>query len=519
VGVEVTPPALHATGISKTFGPVRVLHDAAMTLERGEIRALVGRNGSGKSTFIKVLAGFHAPDEGGRLEVGGEFVELPVPPGEAQRSGLSFVHQDLALVEASSIIDNVLVGRFATGAGGRIRWRAERERVRRALARFGVDHDPRVPVADLGQVDRALVAIVRGLVDLPEDGGVLVLDEPTAFLPDEDVERLFEAVRDVAASGTAVIYVSHRLDEVLALTHAVTVLRDGRVVATERTDGLAKERLVSLILGQNLGSFYPELGDVGTATALEARGLAGGVVRDVDLRLTQGEIVGVTGLSGSGYDELPYLLFGAGGGRAGTVTLAGEAVPAADLTPAAAIRAGVALLPGDRTRASGVPDMRVLENVSLPALRGVFRGGRLRHREERRGVQAVLDRFGVDPPDPTRLLGQLSGGNQQKALLGKWLQLQPRVLLLHEPAQGVDVLAKRDLFARIEAAAETGAAVLIASAEDEDLVHLCHRVLVLHGGRVAGQIGRAELTEERIADLAYRGVPAERALAAAGAAT
>jgi len=499
--------ALRATGISKTFGAVRVLHGAELTLEPGEIRALVGRNGSGKSTLIKVLAGFHAPDPGGALWVGGAPVALPISAGGARRGGLSFVHQDLALVEESSVIDNVLVGRFATGAGGRIPWRQERRRVHDALAAFGLDVDPRVPVSELGQVDRAIVAIVRSLLELPPAGGVLVLDEPTAFLPDEDVERLFAAVRAAATAGTAVIYVSHRLEEVLALADSVTVLRDGHVVATRPIAGLAKDRLVELILGEELEAFYPDLAAAGSVRALAAEGLAGDVVRGLDLELHEGEIVGVTGLNGSGYDEVPYLLFGAGTARAGSVSIGAGAAPiaATALDPAAAIAAGAVLLPGDRQKASGVQDMRVRENVSLPALRRFFHGGRLRRGQERRAVDDVLRRLTVTPPDGSRLLSELSGGNQQKALLGKWLQLEPRVLLLHEPAQGVDVLAKRDLFAQVEQAAERGAAVLIASAEHEDLAHLCHRVLVLQDGRLVGQLAGPAITEERIAQLAFGG--------------
>jgi ribose transport system ATP-binding protein len=508
--------ALEARGISKTFGTVRVLHEATMTIAPGEVRALVGRNGSGKSTFIKILSGFHAPDAGGRLAVGGVEVELPLPAGGAQRAGLSFVHQDLALVEESSVIDNVLVGRFATAAGGRIPWRRERGRVEEALARFGLHVDVRAPVKELSQVDRAIVAIARSLLELPPTGGVLVLDEPTAFLPDEEVERLFAAVRAVAASGTAVLYVSHRLDEVLSLCHQVTVLRDGRVVATEPIAGLAKERLVELILGEDLGSFYPEIAAAGDTVALRADGLRGQVIRDVSLDLAEGEIVGVTGLSGSGFGELPYLLFGGGGARAGRVTVDDATIDAEALTPAASIGRGVVLLPGDRQRASGVQDMRVRENVSLPAIGRFFRGGRLRHGEERRAVGDLLERFTVVPPDGGRLLSELSGGNQQKALLAKWLQLRPRVLLLHEPAQGVDVLAKRDLFAQIEQAAEGGAAVLISSAEAEDLAHLCHRVLVLQDGRVAGQLTGGAITEERIADLSYRTDPSPNAFATTG---
>jgi ribose transport system ATP-binding protein len=302
-----------------------------------------------------------------------------------------------------------------------------------------------------------------------------------------------------------VLYVSHRLDEILALADTVTVLRDGRVVASRPIPGLAKEQLVELILGQQLGAFYPSLPQPGHERALTVEGLSGGVVRDASLELARGEILGVTGLNGSGFDELPYLIFGATAASAGRVELASGWLPAPSMRPHVAIEGGLALLPGDRQRASGVPDVRVRENVSLPAIRRYFRGGRLRHREESADVRRIVEQVGVTPPDIRLLLRQLSGGNQQKALLGKWLQLAPRVLLLHEPAQGVDVLAKHDLFVQIERAAADGTAVLIASAEHEDLAHLCHRVAVFVDGRVAGHLAGDALTEDRIAELAFGG--------------
>ncbi|MDO8186529.1 sugar ABC transporter ATP-binding protein [Conexibacter sp. CPCC 205706] len=557
---DAAAPALDAAGISKTFGAVRVLHDVGLTLARGEIRALVGRNGCGKSTLIKVLAGVHAPDAGGRLALAGRPVALPVRAADLRAHGLAFVHQDLALEEEAPVIDNLLVGRWATAGGGRIPWRRERRRATEALARFGVEVDVRRPLRELSQLERALVAIVRALLELPDDGGVLVLDEPSAFLPAEDVERLFAAVRTAAAGGTAVVYVSHRLEEVLALADSVTVLRDGRHVVTRPLAGapapdapapgtpapdapardasahaLTKDALVELILGQRLEAFYPSLAAPAAAGApvLRAEGLRGRVVRDLSLTVGAGEIVGVTGLAGSGFDELPYLLFGSGGARGGIVTIAGAhaqnrgaaganrgatganrgatganrgadvRIEATALDPSRAVAAGVALLPADRGRQSGVPELSVAANVSLPALGRFARVGRIDRRAERHAVRELIARVGVVPPDERLQLGQLSGGNQQKALLAKWLQLDPRVLLLHEPAQGVDVAAKHELMARIEQAAERGAGVLIASAEGEDLAHLCHRVLVLHGGRLVAELRGDEVSEERIAELSF----------------
>lgn len=502
---DASVPALHIRGLSKTFGPARALDDVSLQIARGEIHGLVGRNGSGKSTLIKILSGYHAPDPGAELEIGGKSVALPLPSVEAYRLGLAFVHQDLGLLPEMSVVENIRIGRFGTGRGWRIRWKDERKLVGEALERFGVRVSPDTLVGDLREVDRALVAIVRGLIDLQShENGILVLDEPTAYLPRDSVEQLFQTVRSVANAGTSVVFVSHRLDEVMTITNRTTVLRDGKVVGTVNTANSDEEELIELILGGHLHDFYPDPSEPRSTIALRISNLSGAVAKDVNLEVYEGEIVGLTGIAGAGYDEVPYLLFGAKPARSGTVQVGTTVFEHQSLTPKSTMAAGMALLPADRQRNSGVGELSLTQNVSLPVLSSFFNGGRLQHRAERAKVADLLVDYTVRPADPHAKMGQLSGGNQQKAFLAKWLQRNPPVLLLHEPTQGVDVGAKKDVFERLRDAAVGGAAVIFSSAEYEDLAHLCDRVLVFHEGRVAATLSGPELTEDRIVEQCYR---------------
>ncbi len=501
----MSAPAIEIEGLSKSFGGVRVLHDVGFTVESGEIHGLVGRNGSGKSTLIKILSGYHHPDPGGSLRVGGRDVSLPVPLGSSHRLGLSFVHQDLGLTPGLTVLDNLRIGRFQTGLGWRIRWRDERALVKDRLARFGIDARPSTLVRDLPAVDRALVAIVRALSQLDDvDGGLLVLDEPTAYLPFDGVGRLFEAVRRAAAHGAGIVFVSHRLEEVASLTHRVSVLRDGHLVATVDTPSVSEARLIELIVGGRLAETVR--GDVPPRqdVALAVRGLSGRTARDVELAVHRGEVLGLTGLIGMGHEEVPYLLFGARPAVAGEVDVDGETIEVARLTPRAAMEAGVALVPADRQGASGAGLLSVRENLTLPVLERFFVSGVLRPRREVAHVRSVLAQYGVQPPVPGRPLGTLSGGNQQKALLAKWFQQRPRVILLHEPTQGVDVGAREDIFREIRSIAETyGAAILYVSSDYDDFSRICDRVLVFRYGEIVGELAGKGLTEDRIIEMCY----------------
>jgi ribose transport system ATP-binding protein len=507
----VTETVLQFTGLSKTFGATRALIDVDFDVQAGEVHGLVGRNGSGKSTLIKVLSGYHVPDSGSHLTLDGQEIHLPISGREAAAHGLVFVHQDLGLVPAYSVLENIRLNSWQAHGLQKINWKAERAGVEDELERFGIQVNAETPVAALSQVDRAIVAIVRAMHHLGSDGTdgkgkVLVLDEPTAYLPTDSVERLFEAVRTVAATGAGVVFVSHRTDEVLSLTDRITVLRDGRLVDTVTTSETDEDSLVSLILGQALSSFYPD--PVQTAPGervLDVTELNGDLVRDFDLTVDRGEIVGITGLMGAGHDEVPYYIFGARDAKSGHIVVNGQTLKTHKATPTEAIAAGVALLPADRLNLSGSSAASVEDNVALPVFRRYFSRGRLQLAQVRERVGGLLTTFDVRPAMPNLEFSALSGGNQQKALLAKWLQMEPTLLLLHEPTQGVDVGSKADIFSRITEAAEAGTAIIIASAEHEDLANLCTRVIVFDSGRVVGELSGAELTEERILDLCYRG--------------
>jgi ribose transport system ATP-binding protein len=498
--------AVAVRNVSKTFGGTRALSDVSLELAPGEIHALVGQNGSGKSTLFKILAGYHEPDGEGTLEVRGRPVPLPIHPGDLSSLGFRFVHQDLGIAGSLSILENVRVGHFATGRVGRIRWREERAHVAKLLADFGVELPPDTPCERLSQAEKAIVAIVRALQFRPgEQPTLLVLDEPTAYLPPPEISRLFTAVRKLRETGVAIVFSTHRLDEDRDLSDRVSVLRDGHLVGTYPTDETSEQGLIRAIIGKDLDNVYPETSPTEHGRPMLAvRGLSGGPVEDVSFTLHAGEVLGVTGLVGMGHDEIPYLAFGGQPLRSGTIEIDGQAYKS--LTPREAIGQGVGLVPANRQRDSGIQSASLKENVTIPVLNGYFRRGTLDHRREHRDVTTMLDSVDVRPRGAQeRALSTLSGGNQQKALLAKWLNVPGlRVLILHEPTQGVDIGARKAIFELLRKAADDGMAILLASAEYEDLAHLCNRVVVMRHGRAAAELAGSDLTEDRIVEHCYR---------------
>jgi ribose transport system ATP-binding protein len=336
---------------------------------------------------------------------------------------------------------------------------------------------------------------------------VLFLDEPTAYLSADGVERLFGGLRQVASSGTAVVLVSHRLDEVKALTERVSVLRDGQLVATAATADHTEASLIEMILGRSLEDLYP--GDDGAEgdTWMSVDGLSGRTTQELSLEVRRGEILGLTGLLGMGHEEVPYLLIGAQRARAGTLRMDENSTEISAMTPRRAKDLGVVLVPADRQGAGCVASLTTADNVSLPILGEYFRRGALRRQPRDVAVSRLLSAYAVRPVQPARKLGELSGGNQQKAVLAKWLQCDPSLLLLHEPTQGVDVGAKKDIFAHVKTVANSGASVVISSSEYEDLAHLCSRVAVLRHGRVVSVLSGRDLSKERIIEQCYAGRP------------
>jgi len=505
------PPVLRIENLSKSFGGVRALDAVNLAVGHGEVHGLLGQNGSGKSTLIKILSGFHEPDPGARLWLGGREIPLPIPPGECRASGISFVHQNLGLVASLTVIENLLVSDLAAENRWLIDWRREVQRARELFARYAITLDPTAPVARLSPVERAQLAIVRAFDQLrsvrrqESAAGLLVLDEPTPFLPAHDVDALFRLVREIVADGASVVFVSHDIDEVRTITDRATVLRDGRVAGTFETAAMSKGEIVRMIVGQHvdLETMRPPPRRFDDRH-IAIRGLSGGAVRNFSATLRRGEVIGLTGLIGSGYDDLVYMLYGATRADRGSIEFDGRRLSIADLTPTKAIAAGCVLIPGDRQAAGAVPTLDVVDNLSLPVLDEIGRAWALSERALGRNARGLAERFDVRPRDPSLLFGALSGGNQQKVLLAKWLQLSPRLILLDEPTQGVDVGARAQVFAAIAKAADQGATVLCASADYEQLTAICHRIFVFARGVVVGELVGSQISKSMIAETCYK---------------
>ena len=504
------PPVIAVRGLSKSFGGARALDSVDMTIRRGEIHGLLGENGSGKSTLIKILAGFHAPDEG-ELEVNGTPVSLPLSPGQFATLGLSFVHQDLGLLRELTVLENLRLIELSQSHSWRINWRAERRKARALFEEFGVDLDPDALVNDISETDRALLAIVRATEDIrtatgEDRRGLLVLDEPTVFLPREGVERLFAITRSIVEEHASVLFVGHDLDEVREITDVVTVLRDGRVHGTVKTAEASEGEIVEMIIGRRLAQLELHRPDASShATAISVEGMIGTKVRGLSLEVRAGEVLGVTGLLGSGFDEVPYLLFGARPCFGGELRTEGATYSLASMTPQRALAAGISLIPADRQRDGSIGALSVGSNVMMQVLDD-YRPMSLKLRGLSRKAGELCEEFDVRPSDPGRNYQSLSGGNQQKALVAKWMQTEPHLLLLHEPTQGVDVGAREQIFRMLSAAAEGGMSILCASSDYEQLAAICDRVLVLGNGQIVRELTGDDVAKERIAEQVYNSV-------------
>jgi ribose transport system ATP-binding protein len=503
-------PALRLWDLSKTFGGQKALDRASLEIAPGEVHGLLGQNGSGKSTLIKILAGFHAPDPGSRLEIGGADVALPLAPGEFRKYRISFVHQHLGLIPSLTVLENLFLGRLAEREAWAINWSAERRAARALFASYDINIDPDARVADIAPVERALLAIVRAITEMNEAGGagagLLVLDEPTPFLPKRDIDRLFQLVRAVIAKSASVIFVSHEVDEVMEITDRATVLRDGKVAATIETGAATKADFIEAIVGRKLAAVTPPMASAvrGPSHAV-VHNLSGGTIEGFSLDLAAGEVVGVTGLIGSGYDEILYLIYGAREARGGTLDIGGRGVELTKIRPRDAIRHGVVLVPADRANAGVIGTLPVADNVTMPTLASRFRWWMLRRRAMTAEAGEMGRRFEVRPADPTMTVASLSGGNQQKVVLAKWLQMAPKLILLDEPTQGVDIGARQTVFRHIASAASAGAAVLCASSDYEQLAAICSRVLIFAAGRVIAILEGAEINKEAIVERSLAG--------------
>ena len=485
--------------VEKRFGPVRVLADIDVVVVRGSIHALVGENGAGKSTLGKIITGLHRPD-GGELRVDGALADYG-SPRDALRDGLTIVAQELSLMPARTVAENVFLG----SEKGRLGLVHDADTTRRyetleAQIGFGLPAD--AMVGSLRLADQQKVEILRAVA---RDAKLIVMDEPTAALEKDEARRLREIVRQLSASGTTIVFISHDLEEVLSLADEVTILRDGRVVRANRATDETPDTLITSMIGRNLESAFPTKRRVSAAASpvLDVRALSTSFLDDVNLTVRPGEIVGLAGLVGSGRSEVAHAIFGADPTVRGSILVDGRAIETASTR--AAMRAGIALVPESRKDQGLMLGRPILENITIASLPRFAKATYVRRGPERERGQRMLDSVGVRGAQPGAPVMTLSGGNQQKVLLAKWLMRSPRVLIADEPTRGVDVGAKHVIYELLHSLAGDGMGVLLITSELEEVLGLAHRVVVMHRGRVMAEIDGAEATEEHVLRLAFGG--------------
>jgi ABC-type sugar transport system ATPase subunit len=493
-------PAVHveARGLEKHFGGVHALRGIDLEVATGSIHGLVGENGAGKSTLGKIIAGVHRPD-GGELWVGGRRVDYH-SPRDALDDGVTMIAQEPTLVPHRSVLENVFLG-IETLRLGVIDERAMRRRWTELIEEAQLELPPNRLARTLRVADQQKVEILRAIA---RRASLVVMDEPTSALTTDEAERLLDVVRRLRDRGTTIIYVSHLLDEVLALVDSVTVLRDGRLVQTNPAAAETPERLVSAMLGRSLELAFPDktVPPLDAPVVFSARHLSrSGAIDQVSFEIRAGEIVGLAGLIGSGRSEVARAIFGADARDSGEIEVEGK--PVKIRRPSDAVHAGIVMLPEDR-KAQGLLMLRsIVDNVSLPHLGEVSRGGVVGRRGERRRVRSLMQRVDVRAKGPAARLDTLSGGNQQKVLFAKWLFRTPRVFIADEPTRGVDVGAKRAICELIHSLAAGGTAVLLISSEHEEVLGLAHRVIVMRGGRIVAELGADEMSEDALLRAAF----------------
>jgi len=494
-GAEAAP-VLRVARLSKTFPGQRALNDVTFELNEGEVHALVGENGSGKSTLIKVLAGFHRPDPGSIATLCGDPMSLD-SPSRKRLAAMRFVHQDFALVPTLSVRDNFGIENVGRGLSP-VKRREERQTIAKLLATFDLDLDPERLVASLTPFEKAAVTVARAIGTIDGEVKMIVLDEPTASLGVREKEDLLRMIRNLAERGIAIVYVSHFLDEVMEIADRVTVLRDGRVVTSRSADGLDKQELVQLIVGRHLEQLVKDQGPDESAGdgMLKVRGLRAPSLDGIDLDLAEGEILGITGRLGSGYDKIADCLAGSMAIEAGEIEIDGNVI--SRLTPRTAMAAGLVTVVSDRRGLGLIQTLTVAENIALPDSGRNFKRGYLSRRREAADAASWAARTEVWPPDPNRLVSALSGGNQQKVLLAKALRLRPKVLVLADPTQAVDVGAAQGIRRQIVGLGESGQSVLVLSSDPEELEQICDRVLITRHGRIVCELKGSEISQDKI---------------------
>ena len=487
---------LEVTGIGKSFPGVRALNGVDFSVSAGEVVALLGENGAGKSTLMKILAGVQPPDEG-EIQVGGETVSIRSVQ-EGLEMGIALIHQELNLATNLTVGANIFLGREPRTAGV-IDEKAIAENAAVFLERVGLDVAPDTLVEDLTIGKQQLVEIAKAL---STHAKILIMDEPTSSLSQGETERLFEVVKELRNDGVAIVYISHRLGEVEELADRVVVLRDGENAGDLSRKEINHDAMVSLMVGRDLSQFYNHEPQKPGEVVLSVSGMRTPAHshEEISLELRAGEIVGLAGLVGAGRTELLETLFGIAPAVSGDISVGGETV--AVTGPRVAIAHGMALVPEDRKQQGLVIEMAVADNLSLASLERDQKRGRLNFEAEKSITEEMTEKMRIKTPSSRQVVRYLSGGNQQKVVLGKWLAMKPRVLLLDEPTRGIDIGAKQEIYALMEELAEEGVAILFVSSEMEEILGMSDRALVMHEGRLSGVLSREELSDEAVMQLA-----------------
>ena len=484
--------AIELRGVTKTFGGVQALRGVDLALTPGEVHSLVGENGAGKSTLVRIIGGVHRPDTG-TVHVGGEEVDLH-GPGDARDRGIAIIYQEPQLFPDLDVAENIFMGRHPLGSARRIDWKEMYREVDELLTSLGVSLTGKTPVEGLSVADQQLVEIAKAL---SLDARVVVMDEPTAALSSREVERLFGITRDLRERGVAVLFISHRLDEVFALSDTITVLRDGAHVITAPASELDTTKLIRHMVGRELGDLFPKAEAEIGEPVLEVRGLTReGVFSDVSFDLRRGEILGMAGLVGAGRSEVARGIFAIDPLDEGEILINGE--PVKINSPAAAVAAGLAFVPEDRQHQGLVLEMAIEQNATLPFLRRLTRFGLIDRKKEKQVAQDYAKRLQLKAASLDLPVGTLSGGNQQKVVIGKWLATDPTVLILDEPTRGIDIGTKAEVHRIVSGLAANGLAILLISSELPEVLAMADRVVVMHEGRVTGRFDRDEADQETI---------------------
>ncbi|HEX8138075.1 MAG TPA: sugar ABC transporter ATP-binding protein [Pyrinomonadaceae bacterium] len=502
---ESAPPLLlRATDIAKSYAGVQALKSASFELRAGEVHALIGENGAGKSTLIKIITGAVEPD-GGRVELNGEKITHN-SPRVAKSLGIAAIYQQPALFPELTVAENIAIGLEQAGMLGRVDWKERHRRAAELLSRVGARIDTGVAAGDLTMPQQQLVEIARAL---GSEAKVLILDEPTASLSEEDTQNLFRVIRQLRDSGVGMIYISHRLEELPVIADRVTVLRDGRTIDTRQMADVNRQLLIQLMVGRELSAVFPKKEVALGETVLELRGLgcAESGINNINLSVRAGEIVGLAGLVGAGRTELARTIFGLTPADAGEIVLKGESVKIE--SPAQAIRRGIAYLPEDRRRHGVILDMQIGSNITLASLDRLSYYGALDFKREKEVAAEYTRRLGVKTPAIFVPVATLSGGNQQKVALSRWLMTNPSVLILDEPTQGIDVGAKSEIHALMTELAAQGVAILMISSELPEILGMSDRIAVMHGGKIVEILDRQSATQQKILALALGHDPAE----------